>query len=134
MVMNKFLSQEEEATKPIVRYNVTIKRGEIWLTNFDPGFGTELHKIRPSLVISSNEVNKHHPRVIVIPVSTKNYSGLSVVNIASKESGLTKESVILPAEIRAVDKIRLTKRLGKVSKNKLTQVEEIIKLILGFAQ
>lgn len=113
---------------------MVVKRGEIWLTNFDPGFGTELHKNRPSLVISSNEVNKHHPRVIVIPVSTKNYSGLSVVNIASKESGLDKQSVILPAEIRAVDKVRLTKRLGKVSKNKLTQVEEVTKLILGFAQ
>lgn len=113
---------------------MVIKRGEIWLTNFDPGFGTELHKMRPSLVISSNEVNKYHPRVIVIPISTKNYSGLSVVTIVSKESGLDKESVILPAEIRAVDKTRLTKRLGKVSKNKLTQVEEVIKLILGFAQ
>lgn len=113
---------------------MVIKRGEIWLTNFDPGFGTELHKMRPSLVISSNEVNKHHPRVIVLPVSTKNYSGLSVVNIASRESGLDKESVILPVEIRAVDKIRLTKRLGKVSKNKLTQVEEAAKLVLGFEQ
>ena len=113
---------------------MVIKRGEIWLTNFDPGFGTELRKNRPALIISSNEVNKHHPRVIVLPISTKRYSGLSVIRIASKESGLDKESVILPAEIRAVDKIRLTRKLGRISKNKIREVEEAIKLVIGLVE
>ncbi len=113
---------------------MVISRGEIWLTNFNPGFGTELHKNRPALVISSNEINKHHLRVIVIPISTKNYSGLSVVTVASKGSGLDKESVILPAEIRAVDKVRLIKKLGKISRSKLREVEEVLKLVLGFTQ
>ena len=107
------------------------KRGEIWLTNFDPAFGTELHKSRPALVISSNEVNKHHPRIVVIPISTKNYSGLSVVPIFSGESGLDKESVVLPAEIRSVDKIRLIEKIGKISKQKLVEVEAAIKIVLG---
>lgn len=111
---------------------MVISRGEVWLTNFNPPFGTELHKNRPALIISSNEVNKHHPRVIVILISTKNYSGLSVVTIASKESGLDKESVVLPAEIRAVDKTRLIKKLGKISKSKIREVEGVIKLVLGF--
>ena len=113
---------------------MVITRGEIWLTNFNPGFGTELHKNRPALVISSNEVNKHHPRIVVIPISTKNYSGLSVIIIASNESGLDKGSVILPAEIRAVDKIRLTKKLGKITKSKLKEVEEVLKLVLGLGE
>lgn len=110
---------------------MVILRGEIWLTNFNPAFGTELHKNRPSLIISSNKVNKHYPRVIVIPISTKNYSGLSVVQITSKASGLERQSVILPAEIRAVDKIRLIKKVGKISRNKIREVEEVIKLVLG---
>ncbi len=110
---------------------MVIKRGEVWLTNFNPPFGTELHKNRPSLIISSNEVNKHHPRVVVIPISTKNYTGLSVVVIASKNSGLDKESVILPAEIRAVDTTRLIKKLGKISKSKIKEVEDTLKLVLG---
>lgn len=110
---------------------MVILRGEIWLTDFNPSVGTELHKNRPALIISSNEVNNHHPRVIVIPISTKNYSGLSVVKITSKRSGLDKESVVLPAEIRAIDKIRLIKRLGKVFRSKLKEVEEAVKLVLG---
>lgn len=112
---------------------MVILRGEIWLTNFDPAFGTELHKNRPALIISSNEVNKHHPRVIVIPISTKNYTGLSVVKVTPKGSGLDKESVVLPTEVRAIDKARLIKRLGKISKAKLGEVEEAIKLVLGLS-
>lgn len=110
---------------------MVILRGEIWLTNFDPAFGTELHKNRPAFIISSNGVNKHHLRVIVIPISTKNYTGLSVVKVTSKGSGLDKESVILPTEIRAIDKVRLIKRLGKISKVKLKETEEAVKLVLG---
>ncbi len=110
---------------------MVIKRGEIWLTNFNPGFGTELHKNRPALVISSNEINRHHLRVIMIPISTKNYTGLSVVIISSRGTGIDKESVILPAEIRAVDKVRLTKKLGKISRQKLIETEEKLKLVLG---
>ena len=106
-------------------------RSEIWITNFNPSFGTELHKNRPALVISSNEVNKIHPRIIVIPISTKNYSGLSIVAIAPNRSGLNEESVILPTEIRAVDKIRLIKKIGKISKQKMIEVENAIKLVLG---
>jgi len=110
---------------------MVISRGEVWLTNFNPSFGTELHKNRPVLIISSNEVNNYHPRVVVIPISTKNYSGLSVVAITSKGAGLDKQSVALPAEIRAVDKIRLTKKLGRISKIELKEVEEVVKLVLG---
>lgn len=113
---------------------MVIIRGEIWLTNFDPAFGTELHKNRPALIISSNEINKHHPRIIVIPISTKNYSGLSVIKIASKGAGLDEESFILPAEIRAVDKVRLIKKLGRISRSKIKEVEEVIKLVLGVTQ
>jgi mRNA interferase MazF len=32
------------------------QRGEVWLVNFDPTLGTEIQKIRPAVVISSNEV------------------------------------------------------------------------------
>jgi mRNA interferase MazF len=34
------------------------KRSEIWLVNFDPTIGTEIKKIRPAIVISSDAVGK----------------------------------------------------------------------------
>jgi mRNA interferase MazF len=32
------------------------QRGEVWLVNFDPTVGTEIRKIRPAVVISSDEI------------------------------------------------------------------------------
>jgi mRNA interferase MazF len=34
------------------------KRGDIWLANFEPTVGTEIKKIRPSVVVSSDCVGK----------------------------------------------------------------------------
>lgn len=34
----------------------TPQRGEVWMVNFDPTVGTEIRKIRPAVVISSNNI------------------------------------------------------------------------------
>jgi len=34
------------------------KRGEIWLVNFDPTVGSEIKKIRPAVIISSDAAGK----------------------------------------------------------------------------
>ena len=34
------------------------QRGEIWLIDFEPTIGSEIKKIRPALVISSDAINK----------------------------------------------------------------------------
>lgn len=113
---------------------MVIKRGDIWLTNFNPSFGTELHKKRPSIIISAKEINQYHPRVIVIPVSTKNYSGPSIVKIVPDGSGLDKGSFALPSEIRAIDKTRLVEKIGRLSRTKIKDIEEALKLVLGMVQ
>lgn len=111
-----------------------IKRGQIWITNLDPGFGVEIRKKRPALIISANYLNDSFHKAIVIPISTKSYSGLSTVKITAQTSGLDKESVILPAEIRAIDKNRLIKKIGKISPSKVRETEEALKLILGMIE
>lgn len=113
---------------------MVVKRGEVWIVNFNPGFGTELHKNRPALLISANQINQHHPRVIVIPISTKNYSGPHVVKIISKNAGLDRQSLVLPVEIRAVDKKRLIKKIGMLSKTEIKEAEEALKLVLGMIE
>jgi mRNA interferase MazF len=34
------------------------KRGDIWLTNFDPTVGAEIKKVRPAIIVSSDGVGK----------------------------------------------------------------------------
>jgi mRNA interferase MazF len=48
--------------------NSVPKRGEIWLANFDPTVGSEIRKIRPAVVISSDAVGKL-PVKLVAPIT-----------------------------------------------------------------
>lgn len=109
-----------------------IKRGDIWTTDLRPGVGFEVTKKRPTLVISRNTVNKISPTVIIIPLSSQVYKilGPERIYISQKDSPLHKDSVALITQMRAIDKTRLLKRIGKISKAKLVEVEEAIKIVL----
>jgi mRNA interferase MazF len=51
------------------------KWGEIWLVNFDPTIGTEIKKIRPAIVLSSDAVGKL-PIKLAAPITDwKDYFG-----------------------------------------------------------
>ena len=109
-----------------------IKRGYIWSVYLRPGVGSEVAKKRPSLIVSNNAVNKISPTVIIIPLSSQTYKilGPERLFIAKKESKLAKDSVILVTQIRAIDKTRLIKPISSISKVKLQEVEEAIKIVL----
>lgn len=109
-----------------------MKRGEIWLIDLNPGFGREMHKKRPALIISDNVVNNSPAHIIVIPASSQvpKIIGVEMVVVGKKE-GLDKNSVLLPLFIRSIDKERLVKKVGTLSKAKLLQVEQAIKIVLA---
>lgn len=108
-----------------------MKRGDIWIVNLEPGFGRELHKKRPALIISHNNINNNTKDVIVVPSSTQifNIIGPEVILIDEK-TGVDKPSVLLPVLIRSVDQQRLIKKIGSISKTKMEEVEEALKLVL----
>lgn len=108
------------------------KRGEIYIADLNPGFGREIHKKRPALVISKDEINQNSPYAIVIPASSiipKTVNKEMV--LLNKVVGLNKKTILLPIFIRSIDKERLIKKIGKVSKAKLFEIEEALKLVLG---
>jgi len=86
-------------------------RFEVYLINLDPTIGREIKKTRPCLIISPDEMNEHISTVIVAPMTTKgrNYP----TRVACRFQG--KDGQVVLDQIRAVDKIRLVKRLGNIS-------------------
>ena len=87
-----------------------VKRGEVWLAALDPTIGSEIQKTRPCLVISPDELNEHLRTIIVAPMTTG--SRPAPFRIAVRFKG--KEGLILPDQMRAIDRRRLVKRLGRV--------------------
>lgn len=47
-----------------------------------------------------------------------------------KPKGFDKESVFLPLFIRSIDQDRLVEKIGRISKEKILEVEEALKLVL----
>ena len=110
------------------------KRGEIWWVNFEPSFGTEIKKIRPALIISNNIANKMGKRITVIPMTSK-IKDLPIVVIVfpDADNNLESESLIKIPDIATFDKKRLKSRIGVISAQKLSEVEEKIKIHLGLS-
>lgn len=88
-----------------------VKRGEIWLVNLDPTVGSEIRKSRPCVVVSPPEMHDHLRTVIVAPMTSKSRS--APFRVAVTHAG--QKGLILLDQLRAVDKVRLARRLGAVS-------------------
>lgn len=95
-----------------------MKRGEIWLINLDPTIGSEIKKARPCVIASPIELNEHLRTVIVAPMTSKGFA--APFRIPLTHAG--KKGLILLDQIRAVDKIRLTKKMGTVSPKTLSSM------------
>lgn len=110
----------------------TIKRGDIWVVDLEPGFGREIHKRRPGVVVSSDDFHKNSPHVVVVPGSSivPNILTQDIV-LLGRVKGLQRETALLPILIRSIDKERLVRKVGTISKEKLLEVEEALKLVLG---
>lgn len=91
-------------------------RGEIWLVNLEPAVGSEIRKTRPCVVVSPAEMHDYLRTLIVAPMSTKSRSAPFRIGVA--HGG--KKGLILLDQMRAVDKVRLVKKLGALSPRTLT--------------
>lgn len=88
-----------------------IQRFEIFLVNLDPTIGREIQKTRPCVVLSPDEVNRHVQTVIVAPLTTKGRPYPTRVPCTFQG----KRGQIVLDQIRTVDRVRIVKRLGKLS-------------------
>ena len=110
------------------------KRGEIYLTALDPTLGREIQKTRTALVIQNDLSNRLSEMTIVAPITSTVRFPLNPVHVlleANNSTGLAVTSVALLSQVRAVDRIRLVKRLGAIDIETLHRVDEAIKISLG---
>jgi mRNA interferase MazF len=93
-----------------------VARGDIWLVTLDPTVGSEIKKARPCVVVSPLEMHDYLRTVIVAPMTTKGWP--APFRIPLSHGG--KKGLILLDQIRAVDKVRLAKKMGSVSAKTLS--------------
>lgn len=84
---------------------------EIWLESLDPTQGSEMRKTRPCLVISPDEMNRHLRTVLVAPMTTVQRPYPTRVSLTFHG----KRGQVALDQIRAVDRQRLARKVGKIS-------------------
>jgi mRNA interferase MazF len=90
---------------------MVINRFEVYLINLDPTVGTEIRKTRPCLVVSPDEMNHTIRTVIVAPMTTKGQA--YPTRVACRFRG--KSGQVVLDQIRAVDRSRLVRKLGRLN-------------------
>lgn len=102
-----------------------IARGDVFWAKLDPTVGSEIQKTRPVIIISINPLNKARKTIIVVPLST------SAPEIEFLNVSLTGGSVARCEHIRAIDKSRLTSKIGSISDADMQKIEDGLSRILG---
>ena len=89
---------------------MVIRRFDVYLINLDPTVGSEIKKVRPCVVVSPDEMNLHLRTVIVAPMTTKGqpYPTRVPLRFGGKHGQIALD------QLRAVDRTRLVKRIGKI--------------------
>ena len=105
---------------------MVVDQYNVYLVNLDPTIGHEINKTRPCLVISPDEMNHNIDTAIVAPMTTKSHAYPTRIKVEFDG----KNGWIVLDQIRTVDKIRLVKHLGKISKKTILDVKKAIKEML----
>ena len=106
-----------------------IRKGDIYLVNFDLTVGAEAQKTRPAVIVSNDINNLNSPIVSISPVTsnvTRIYS--FEVAIPKNSGGLNKKSKVMINQTRAFDKIRLIKKLGTLPDEIVAQINAALVL------
>jgi mRNA interferase MazF len=104
------------------------KRGDVYWVNLDPVVGTEIRKTRPAVVVSNDSCNRYGTRVVVLPITSNTdslYPGEAIVEIKGKPGRA------LGDQVRSIDKSRLKTRVGRLTADEMSRVDEALAITLG---
>jgi len=97
-----------------------MKRGEVWLVNFDPQIGSEIKKARPAVIVEREPFTRLRRTVAVVPLSAAHDQTEFPLLVATRFKGFAGVAVV--DQLKACDKSRLIRRVGQLSE---VEMEEI---------
>jgi mRNA interferase MazF len=110
-----------------------MRRGDIYLVNFEPVRGSEANKARPAVIVSNDAANRSAERLVrgvltVVPL-TSNTSQIFPfqVFVGSGASGLRKDSKAQCEQVRAVAVERLAQRVGGLPPTLMVRIDAALR-------
>lgn len=102
------------------RQNLMVLKWKIFTANLNPIIGSEQKGVRPVLVISDDDYSVSMPLLTILPITSLKPGRIVYPNevliekYECKETGLTKDSLILAHQIRTISKNRLLDQIGSI--------------------
>jgi mRNA interferase MazF len=112
-----------------------MKRGEVYWAMLAPRSGSEQQGRRPVIIVSRDGFNRASGwrSVIVVPISTSTSQagrGPTAVLLPAKSGGLKKTSIAVCHQVTTLNRAKLEKLIGEISKGLMQQVDSGIKAAL----
>jgi mRNA interferase MazF len=114
-----------------------MRRGEVYLVDFEPIRGSEANKTRPAVIVSNDAANRAAERsgrgvVTVVPITSNTDQIFPFqVLLDAAECGLNKDSKAQAEQIRAVAATRLGRRLGALQPVTLRRLDDALRTHLA---
>lgn len=115
-----------------------MRRGDIWLIELDPSVGSEANKTRYAVIVSNDARNAASARtgrgVLTVVPFTSNRTRIFPFQVdvpADEVNGLTVDSKAQAEQLRSVDISRFVRRIGNLSTESLSALDEALLLHLG---
>lgn len=108
-------------------------RGDVYLARLSPTEGSEQSGGRPVIVVSRDAINRNSPVVVVVPVTDFNNKKRiypSHVVLKRGDGGLTKDSIALAEQVRAISASRFMKHMGHLTPASIAQVGAALRIAL----
>ena len=111
-----------------------IKRGHLYVVDFNPRVRTKPGKLRPALVVQSDLLNEAgYPSTIVIPTTSKLVEdpGILRFRLRKREGALDHDSDLLLGQLIAVANESFCKEIGSLPESTIEEVERRVRTILS---
>ncbi|MGH7772217.1 MAG: type II toxin-antitoxin system PemK/MazF family toxin [Candidatus Binatia bacterium] len=111
-----------------------IKRGHLYIVDFNPRVRTKPGKLRPAVVLQSDIVNMAgYPSTIVIPTTTRLIEDAGILRLRLKkgEGGLARKSDLLLGQLIAVANESFRDEIGILPDDLMEELEKRIRIILS---
>ena len=111
---------------------MVIRQGDVYWINFDEPSGSEPGYRHPHIIIQNNVFNRSRINTVVVCSLTSNLKrsrSPGNVTLNKGEANLSKKSVVNITQIFTVNKSDLSEKIGTLSKQRINQILEGIRLL-----
>ena len=111
-----------------------MRRGEIWWASLPNPVGSGPGFRRPVVVVQADTFNESRIQTVVVAIITSNLALAGApgnVRLSARQSRLPKDSVVNVSQIMTLDRSLLTQCAGKVSPQRMADIDAGLLLVLG---